>query len=118
MANPQEGEGTLEERARAYLDANCAHCHRPNGYASSGDHGLDFRYELPLEDSGHVRPDEVLPRVGWDASCRAREPGGLRHPAAVPVENELRMPSIGTSTVDPFGAELLRDWIAQMNACP
>jgi hypothetical protein len=34
------------------------------------------------------------------------------------VENELRMPSTGASTIDPFGAELLRDWIAQMNACP
>jgi hypothetical protein len=34
------------------------------------------------------------------------------------VEDLLRMPSIGTSTIDPFGTELLGDWIAQMNSCP
>ena len=34
------------------------------------------------------------------------------------LENELRMPSTGASTIDSFGAELLHDWIAQMNACP
>ena len=34
------------------------------------------------------------------------------------VEDVLRMPSVGTSTIDPFGEALLRDWIAQMVTCP
>src|SRR5262249_17577659 len=33
--------GSLDERARAYLDNNCAHCHQPGGQA--GYTGVDFR---------------------------------------------------------------------------
>jgi len=34
--------GTEAERARAYLEVNCAHCHRPEGPANTT--GLDLRY--------------------------------------------------------------------------
>jgi hypothetical protein len=33
-------------------------------------------------------------------------------------EDEQRMPSIGTSTIDPLGTSLLSDWIARMDTCP
>ena len=118
MANPQKGEGTLDERARAYLDANCSHCHRPNGYASSGDHGLDFRYELPLEDTGMCDAMKYFPEWAGLPRIAPGNPEGSGILQRFLVENELRMPSTGASTIDPFGAELLRDWIAQMNACP
>src|SRR5262249_41500426 len=35
--------GTVEQRARAWLDVNCAHCHNGTGMASNT--GLDLRYE-------------------------------------------------------------------------
>lgn len=40
---------TLEQRARAYLDVNCAHCHNENGFCSKSD----FRpaYENPLSQT-------------------------------------------------------------------
>ncbi|MCB0445067.1 MAG: fibronectin type III domain-containing protein [Gelidibacter sp.] len=41
---------TLAERARAYLDVNCAHCHSPGGFCSD-QMPLDFRYETPFEDT-------------------------------------------------------------------
>lgn len=37
-----QSDGTLDERARAYLEINCAHCHNPNGPAN--DSGLDLRW--------------------------------------------------------------------------
>lgn len=40
---------TLDERARAYIDINCAHCHQPGG--SVANFGLDFRFETPFEDT-------------------------------------------------------------------
>ena len=41
---------TLEERARAYMDINCAHCHNPDGVVGTFD--MDFRYETAFDDSG------------------------------------------------------------------
>jgi uncharacterized repeat protein (TIGR03806 family) len=118
MANPREGEGTLEERARAYLDANCAHCHRPDGFASSADHGLDFRYEVPLDESGICDPMKYFPEWAGIPRVAPGNPDGSGILQRFLVEDVLRMPSIGTSTIDPFGEGLLRDWIAQMDTCP
>ena len=117
MANPQKGEGSLDERARAYLDANCAHCHRPAAFADSHEHGLDLRYQVSLADSGICDPMKYwlwagIPRVA------PGNPEGSGILQRFTVEDSLRMPSIGTSTIDPLGTELLRDWIAQMNSCP
>jgi uncharacterized repeat protein (TIGR03806 family) len=118
MANPHKGEGPLEERARAYLDANCAHCHRPNGYASSGDHGLDFRYEVPLAESGICDPMKYFP--AWVGLPRVApgDPEGSGLLQRFLVDDLLRMPSIGTSKIDPFGVALLSDWIRQLDSCP
>ncbi|CAM3615119.1 hypothetical protein [Zobellia roscoffensis] len=43
---------TLEERARAYMDVNCASCHQSGGYHNSNE-GVrpDFRYETSYVDS-------------------------------------------------------------------
>jgi len=40
---------SIPERARAYLDVNCAHCHSQNGKASGT--GLYFGYDLPLSET-------------------------------------------------------------------
>ena len=118
MANPKMGEGTLEARARAYLDANCAHCHRPDGYASTGDHGLDLRYEVSLDETGLCDPMRYFTQ--WEGLPRVApgDPDGSGIVQRFVVEGVLRMPSTGTSVVDPFGLALLRDWIARRETCP
>lgn len=121
MANPQEGEGSLEDRARAYLDANCAHCHRPLGFADSAQYELDFRYQVSLEDSGICDPIMFGPLSGTPRVV----PGDTGEPEYRSgilkrfVRDDIqRMPSLGTSIIDPFGTQLLRDWIAQLQSCP
>ncbi|WP_149275025.1 hypothetical protein [Pareuzebyella sediminis] len=47
-----QSEFSLEERARAYMDINCAHCHQPGGYRTSSEPNRpDFRYETTFENS-------------------------------------------------------------------
>ncbi|MGB8329244.1 MAG: hypothetical protein WCE62_03885, partial [Polyangiales bacterium] len=116
MPSPQMGEGTLDGRARAYLDANCAHCHRPGGWAPS-DIGLDFRYQVALEDTGLCDPMKYF---DWAGTPRVApgDPEGSGLLQRFISQGSLRMPSLGTSTVDPLGAGLLADWIAQIKTCP
>ncbi len=43
---------TLEQKARSYLQANCAHCHRPNdGFIMSPFPNFDLRYTTALKDA-------------------------------------------------------------------
>ena len=46
LAPPYDTSLPLNDRARGYLDANCAHCHSPGGAAESS--GLDLRLETPF----------------------------------------------------------------------
>lgn len=43
---------SIEDRARAYLDINCAHCHRPDAWDEASSRDFDFRYTTPLSETG------------------------------------------------------------------
>jgi hypothetical protein len=118
MANPHAGEGSLEDRARAYLEANCAHCHRPGVYADTALHGLDLRYEVSLDESGLCDQMRYFPAWAGMPRVAPGDPEGSGILQRFILEDEQRMPSIGTSVVDRFGAALLRDWIGQLQSCP
>ena len=52
-ALPNWANGTLplDERARAYMDVNCAHCHSPGGSVPA-TFMLDFRWETAFDQTG------------------------------------------------------------------
>ena len=118
MANPHAGVGSLEERARAYLDANCAHCHRPNVYADTALHGLDLRYEVSLGESGLCEQMRYFPAWAGMPRVAPGDPDGSGVLRRFVLDDAQRMPSIGTSVTDPLGTQLLHAWIAQLQSCP
>jgi mono/diheme cytochrome c family protein len=102
---------SVEDRARSYLDANCAHCHRPGGTVAN----FDARYDTPLDkqqlvdgpvliDEGIDRPRIISPHDPWRSIALMR----------VDTTGDIRMPPLARNTVDPSGVALLREWIMSM----
>jgi hypothetical protein len=115
--DPYDVSASLEARARAWLDINCAHCHRTGGVG--GRPGIQFIDSLPLEKTGLVNARPLVPLLGADSLIIAPgkpEQSELYHRITLPAGG--RMPLIGTDQIDKPGTELIRQWIAEMKPTP
>lgn len=112
--------GSLEARARAYLEVNCAHCHSPNGSASNTGLYLTDLERDPMRIGFCKTPvatgkgsDDLL----FDAVRGHPELSILAHRMASD-EPKIMMPEIGRTLVHREGLELIREWLASLNgAC-
>jgi uncharacterized repeat protein (TIGR03806 family) len=102
--------------ARAYLDVNCAHCHRPGGMASNS--GLDLRWEQDdLRAIGILKRPVAAGRgsggLEFDIVPGSPESSILYHRMSS-REPGVAMPELGQATVDPEGLAVIRAWIEEM----
>ena len=108
--------GTLDERARAYLDVNCAHCHQPGGGASNS--GLDLRWEQDDPHAIGIGKPPVAAGRGAGGHLVSIEPG--RPDASIllyrmdSAEPGIAMPELGRSTIHREGVATIRRWIDAM----
>jgi uncharacterized repeat protein (TIGR03806 family) len=106
----------LEARARAYLDANCAHCHNPRGMASNS--GLDLNLEETRLSALGVGKRPVAAGRGSGDLEVAIAPGHpeksiLVHRMAS-TEPGVMMPELGRSLTHEEGLALIRQYVAEM----
>lgn len=116
VAPPAFGDAPIEDRARAWLDINCAHCHRAGGGASNSGLFLAWNETSPTGWGVHKRPTAAGRGAG--DYLFVIEPGKpdqsiLVHRVAS-VEPGVMMPELGRTTVDRKALALIRDWIAAM----
>lgn len=106
---------SLEDRARSYLDANCAHCHRPKGTVAY----FDARFDTPL-----ARQDLIGGRVLIDEridGARVIAPNDIWRSILFMRANTVeafKMPPLARNTIDTHGMELLRQWIESLPGPP
>jgi uncharacterized repeat protein (TIGR03806 family) len=103
-------------RARAYLDANCAHCHKPDGSASNS--GLFLGWDQPVGPSLGIGKAPVAAGRGSGGRLAGIVPG---HPEAsimtyrmASTEPGVAMPELGRATVHSEGVALIETWIRAM----
>ena len=108
--------GSLDQRARAYLEINCGHCHRPEGPGKNS--GLDL---TTFSASNHTLGIFKAPVAAGAGS------GGLQYDI-VPGHPEksiltyrmestapgLMMPELGRKLSHEEGVELIKEWIKSM----
>ncbi len=115
LADPQDTSASLENRARAYLHANCAHCHVKWG---GGNAYFWLSSETPLEQTATLG---TAPQHGdlHVAGAKVIDPG---HPERSLIALRMallgpeRMPRIASSVVDQQAVKLISDWIASLPA--
>lgn len=106
---------SLQDRARSYLDANCAHCHRPKGTVAE----FDARFDIPLEKQNIVDGsplfDEridgariIVPNDIWRSLLYMR----------ANTTEPFKMPPLARNTIDEHGMKLLREWIESLPGPP
>lgn len=82
-------------RARAYLDINCAHCHRSKGIADNTSIKLD--YTTPFDETGiDFNKQNMLIRMS--------------------TMGEYHMPKIGTTVIDDEGLQLVKQYIYSLGS--
>jgi len=110
VAAKDDPSASLEDRARTYLDVNCASCHDPrlDNIAT-----FDARYDIPLADQnyiyGTVTYDEGLdnPRVIVPQDISR----SMVHFRMNSNETGIEMPPLGKDVIDTEGVQLITDWI-------
>lgn len=114
--DPDDTTAPLEERARAYLHANCAHCHREGGASSQS--GLWYDYSV-TEDI-RLGICKVPAAAGRGTGGRPVDlwPGDAERSIMVfrmeSTEAGVKMPELPTVLAHTEGAQLIREWVNAM----
>ena len=114
--NYEDNTVSIDKRARAYLDINCAHCHNLQGPAVTSGLMLDWKttdstaygfYKTPVaagRGSGNLKYD-ILPQKPSESILLYR---------LVSIDPGEMMPEVGRKLVHTEGVELIREWIKTM----
>jgi uncharacterized repeat protein (TIGR03806 family) len=110
----------LDARARAYLDANCSHCHSDVGPADTS--GLDLRPQIPFGPSYGACKSPIASGGGSGGRLYDIVPGKPEESIFVYRMETTKpghmMPELGRSTSHEEGVALIAAWIREMEgAC-
>ena len=116
MSNYFDLDAPLEDRARAYLDINCGHCHIPGGSADTTGLYLNFT-EKDREQLGIYKKPVAAGRAS----------GNLKYSIVPGYSNKsimlyrmrsldpgIMMPESGRALADDAGIELIKNWIDKL----
>jgi uncharacterized repeat protein (TIGR03806 family) len=108
--------GSLDERARAWLEVNCAHCHNPIGPARNA--GLDLTAAQAAPTKFGIFKTPVAAGRGSGGFMFDIVPGepdvSILMFRLKSTDAGIMMPELGKRLIHDEGVELVREWIAAM----
>jgi uncharacterized repeat protein (TIGR03806 family) len=115
-ADWRDEKATLADRARAYLDINCAHCHQAQATASNTALRLDAFAPVDWQ-MGLCKPPVAAGKGTGDrlfGIVPGQPDASIMAFRLASTEGGVMMPELGRSTVHEEGLRLVRQWIATL----
>ncbi|MCP5167700.1 MAG: right-handed parallel beta-helix repeat-containing protein [Pseudomonadales bacterium] len=113
----EDTAANLQDRAKGYLDANCAHCHSPGGFASNS--GLFMEYWREVDTSYGICKTPVAAGAGSGGLRFDIVPGNADQSITSyrmdSNQPDVRMPEIGRTLIHDEGVALVREWINSLS---
>ncbi len=107
---------TAQDRMRSYVDANCAHCHRPGGVHAF----WDARIETSLGSAGIINGivQDVLGVNGAKVLAPQSVDRSIMYKRMATASEHYKMPPLAKNFVDHQAIALLEQWIAEATQPP
>ncbi|MCA9162428.1 MAG: PQQ-dependent sugar dehydrogenase, partial [Planctomycetales bacterium] len=113
LVDPYDESLALEQRARSYLHANCAHCHIGAG---GGNAQIDLAFATKLSDTKALDERPLHDTFGID-DPRIIAPGDPRRSVLlhrVSIRDRGQMPQLATTRPDAKAVKLIEQWIEHL----
>ncbi|MCB0770797.1 MAG: hypothetical protein KDC00_10380 [Flavobacteriales bacterium] len=106
----------LSERARSYIDMNCAHCHRENSHCDYRP--MRFAYNEttdPVNLGECVPPDDPIAPSQTHIVSRGNPGRSMLYYRITTNEESERMPLLGRTIIHEEGVALIEEWINSLS---
>ncbi len=106
----------LVERARSYLDANCAQCHQPGGTGIT----FDARYDTPLASQNITNYPAAI-SLGYDNACIIKSQDIWRsmiYQRMNTTNAGVKMPPLARNLIDTNAVAVMAGWINSLPGIP
>jgi putative heme-binding domain-containing protein len=117
MVNPADQSADLQQRARSYLAANCAHCHRRG---AGGTVPMDLSYLAPPDEVHAIGVPPMQGKFGME-DAKVVAPGDPYRSVLfyrLATSGTGHMPKPWTRDNDVAGLRLIHDWIQSLGTSP
>lgn len=113
LADYRDAKEDLHLRARSYLHANCAHCHRKWG---GGNAEFELHATFPLSKTAavDVKPGHGNFKVSDPRVIAPGSPARSMILQRMKLDGLGRMPHIASKLIDPAGVKLVEEWLASL----
>jgi len=108
----EDDKAPPEQRARAYLDTNCAFCHTPGGFGTAGGARAELDYHNPFEKAFAIGTKSKPGSKPFIEPGQPKDSAIIEHMSTRNPKEQ--MPPLATLRRDDFAIDVISRWIKEL----